>query len=103
MASARGILYKLISVAMFIIMSALIKATSADIPPGEAVFFRSFFALPVIFIWLLMRGNLRTGLRVISPIGHFWRGFAGTAAMPFSPKGQPHVGVRGRHQAPRSR
>ena len=81
MASARGILYKLISVAMFIIMSALIKATSADIPPGEAVFFRSFFALPVIFIWLLMRGNLRTGLRVISPIGHFWRGFAGTAAM----------------------
>ena len=81
MTSARGILYKLISVAMFIIMSALIKATSADIPPGEAVFFRSFFALPVIFIWLLMRGNLRTGLRVISPIGHFWRGFAGTAAM----------------------
>ena len=72
---------------MLIIMSALIKATSADIPPEKAVFFRSFFALPVIFIWLLMRGNLRTGLRVISPIGHFWRGFAGTAAMGFFFKG----------------
>lgn len=81
MSSVRGILYKLISVAMFIIMSSLIKATSADIPPGEAVFFRSFFALPVIFIWLWLWGDLRSGLRVISPMGHFWRGFAGTAAM----------------------
>ena len=81
MSSVRGILSKLISVAMFIIMSSLIKATSADIPPGEAVFFRSFFALPVIFIWLWLWGDLRSGLRVISPMGHFWRGFAGTAAM----------------------
>jgi len=68
-------------VLMFVLMAALIKTTSIDIPPGEAEFFRSIFALPVIFIWLLVRGDLRTGLRVVSPMGHFLRGFAGTAAM----------------------
>ena len=78
---AHGILCKLLAVLMFVLMAALIKTTSIDIPPGEAVFFRSIFALPVIFIWLLVRGDLRTGLHVVSPMGHFLRGFAGTAAM----------------------
>lgn len=77
----RGIILKLCSVLLFITMAALIKATAAHVPPGEAVFFRSFFAMPVIFVWLWMRGDLRTGLRVASPMGHFWRGFVGTAAM----------------------
>jgi drug/metabolite transporter (DMT)-like permease len=81
MKPARGILCKLLAVLMFVLMAALIKTTSTDIPPGEAVFFRSIFALPVIFIWLLVRGDLRTGLRVVSPTGHFLRGFAGTTAM----------------------
>ena len=80
---ARGIICKLLAVLMFVLMAALIKTTSIDIPPGEAVFFRSIFALPVIFIWLLVRGDLRTGLHVVSPMGHFLRGFAGTAAMAF--------------------
>jgi drug/metabolite transporter (DMT)-like permease len=80
---ARGIICKLLAVLMFVLMAALIKTTSTDIPPGEAVFFRSIFALPVIFIWLLVRGDLRTGLRVLSPTGHFLRGFAGTTAMAF--------------------
>lgn len=77
----KGIAFKLGSVLMFITMSALIKATSDHVPPGEAVFFRSFFAMPVIIGWLWVRGDLSTGLRVESPIGHFWRGFVGTAAM----------------------
>ncbi|EAQ24459.1 MULTISPECIES: DMT family transporter [unclassified Roseovarius] len=76
-----GISLKLISVMLFITMSSLIKATAAHVPPGEAVFFRSFFAIPVILIWLTLRGDLRTGLRATSPMSHFWRGFVGTAAM----------------------
>lgn len=76
-----GIALKLASVMLFITMSSLIKAVADHVPPGEAVFFRSFFAIPVILIWLAMRGDLRTGLRVRSPLGHFWRGFVGTAAM----------------------
>lgn len=76
-----GIALKLCSVTLFITMASLIKATSGHVPPGEAVFFRSFFAIPVILIWLALRGDLRTGLRVRAPMNHFWRGFVGTAAM----------------------
>jgi drug/metabolite transporter (DMT)-like permease len=77
----RGIFFKLIAVMCFITMTSLIKAVSADVPPGEAVFFRSFCALPIILAWLAMRGDLRTGLRVENPMDHVWRGFIGTMAM----------------------
>ena len=80
----KGIALKLASVTMFVLMSSLIKATADHVPPGEAVFFRSFFALPVILAWLWMRGDLGTGLKVASKMGHFWRGFVGTAAMGMS-------------------
>lgn len=72
---------KLSAIFLFTIMAALIKATSADVPPGEAVFFRSFFAIPVIVAWLAMRGELRHGLLTKNPMGHFWRGLLGTTAM----------------------
>jgi len=81
MSPLRGILLKLISVLIFIAMSGLIKATSAHVPPGEAVFFRSFFAIPVILVWLATRRELHHGVRVASPMGHFWRGVLGTTAM----------------------
>ena len=77
----RGIVLKLCSVILFITMASLIKATADHVPPGQAVFVRSFFAMPVILAWLWMRQDLRTGLKVSSPLGHFWRGFVGTAAM----------------------
>ncbi|MDQ2089526.1 DMT family transporter [Marimonas arenosa] len=77
----KGIGFKLASVMTFITMASLIKATADHVPPGEAVFFRSFFAIPVIIGWLWVRGDLRTGLKVTSPMGHFWRGFVGTTAM----------------------
>lgn len=81
MSPLRGILFKLASVLVFIAMVALIKATSAHVPPGQTVFFRSFFAIPVILVWLAARRELATGIRVKSPIGHVWRGVAGTTAM----------------------
>jgi drug/metabolite transporter (DMT)-like permease len=77
----RGITYKLASVLVFIAMAALIKATSDHVPPGQAVFFRSSFAIPVIMIWLAWRRELGTGLRTRNPMGHLWRGVVGTAAM----------------------
>lgn len=76
-----GILLKLCSVTMFITMASLIKATAGHVPPGEAVFFRSIFAIPVILVWLALRGDLKTGLKTKNPMSHFWRGFMGTAAM----------------------
>jgi drug/metabolite transporter (DMT)-like permease len=77
----RGIFYKICSVVMFILMASLIKATADHVPPGEAVFFRSFFAMPVIIAWLAMRGELQTGLKASAPMGHIWRGVVGTMAM----------------------
>lgn len=77
----RGITYKLASVLIFIVMSSMIKATADHVPAGQAVFFRSFFAIPVIVVWLILRRELSTGLRAVSPMGHVWRGFAGTCAM----------------------
>lgn len=79
----RGIALKLGSVLVFIVMSALIKSTADRVPPGQAVFFRSFFALPVILVWLGLRRELATGLGTKNPVGHVWRGLMGTAAMGF--------------------
>ena len=77
----RGILLKLGSVTVFIVMSSLIKAVSGHVPPGESVFFRSLFAMPVILVWLAVRGDLRAGLSTTMPLGHVWRGLMGTMAM----------------------
>lgn len=79
----RGIALKLCSVMIFIVMAAIIKSTAPHIPAGEAVFFRSLFAIPVILGWLWLRGDLSTGLQVNNPMGHFWRGLVGTTAMGF--------------------
>lgn len=76
-----AILMKLGSVAVFVVMQAIIKATSDHIPPGEAVFFRSAFACPVIVVWLAMRQELATGFRTGNPVGHLWRGLAGVMSM----------------------
>ncbi|WP_296430896.1 DMT family transporter [Yoonia sp.] len=77
----RGIIFKVMSVCMFMGMASLVKAASADVPPGQAVFFRSFFALPIILGWLAIRHELRNGWKTKNPLGHFWRGLVGTSAM----------------------
>ena len=77
----RGIALKVMAVCLFMGMASLIKAASTDVPPGQAVFFRSFFALPIILGWLAMRGELRHGWKTENPVGHFWRGLIGTSAM----------------------
>ena len=69
-----GVLLKIMAIFLFTCMSAIVKAVSDDVPSGQAVFFRSFFAIPVILAWLAQRGQLRVGLVPINPMGHFWRG-----------------------------
>ena len=77
----RGIALKVASVVVFTGMASLIKATSDAVPPGEAAFFRSFFAIPVILVWLAFRHDLKSGLRTSNITGHLWRGIIGTCAM----------------------
>jgi len=81
MSPLRGMALKLSAVFLFVIMASLIKASADNVPPCEAVFFRSVFALPVILGWLALRRELSTGLRTRNPMGHLWRGMFGVSAM----------------------
>jgi drug/metabolite transporter (DMT)-like permease len=75
-----GITLKIVSVAVFLCMSTLLKA-SGDVPPGELVFFRSFFAALTIVALLAARRELGPGIRTNRPGGHIARGVVGTASM----------------------
>ena len=80
----RGIMLKCLSVVVFTVMGAIAKATSEGglgVPPGQQVFFRSLFAIPVILTWLALRRELGVGLRTHRPMGHFYLGIIGTASM----------------------
>ena len=77
----RAIALKLGAVFLFMVMAALIKAASDQVPAGQAVFFRSFFAFPIIVGWLWQTGHLHDGLIPQNLMGHVWRGLFGTSAM----------------------
>ncbi len=78
----RAIGLKVLSVAIFMAMASCIKAAAAlGVPPGQAVFFRSAFAIPVIILWLLWQHDLAHGLETKHPMGHLWRGLVGGTAM----------------------
>jgi len=78
---SRAITLKLVSVLVFTLMSTCIKWVSPAIPPGEAVFFRSFFALVPIVSYLVYEGTLKRALVTANPKGHLLRGSFGALAM----------------------
>jgi len=80
MKSVRGIVMIMLAISFFAAMSGFIKA-AGRVPAGQAVFFRSAFALPIIAIWLSARGDLAHGLRAHNWHLHLARGVAGTLAM----------------------
>ena len=53
----RGIGLKVASVCAFVVMSSLLKAAEG-VPAGQLVFYRSFFAIFPIVVFLLWRGQL---------------------------------------------
>jgi len=75
-----GISLKILSVAIFVAMSAFIKA-AGDVPAGEIVFFRSFFALFPLLVFMAWNGDLSTAYKTNRPGSHFARGLVGTTAM----------------------
>ncbi len=76
-----GISLKVLSAVVFTMMSAVLKTLMDRYPVGEVVFFRSFFAILPLCLWLGWNGELINGLRTKNVIGHFKRGFLGTAGM----------------------
>lgn len=76
----RGIAFKLGSVAFLLSMASMLKA-SEGVPPGQLVFFRSFFAIVPIIVFLAWRGELLVGLKTKRLSGHLWRSVIGVTSM----------------------
>lgn len=62
-------------------MYVSVKAVSDDVPLGEIVFYRSFFALIPLIIFLWYRGEFPGGLATKRPWGHFLRAGFGAIAL----------------------
>ena len=76
----RGVLLKVASVCAFVVMATMLKATQT-VPAGQMVFFRSFFALLPVLVWLASKGALANAFRTRRPFGHLLRGLIGVASM----------------------
>ncbi|WP_375279639.1 DMT family transporter [Pseudooctadecabacter sp.] len=77
---ARGVFLMLSAVTVFTVMSAFIKA-AVRVPAGEAMFFRSVMAMPILLVWLVTHGGIRAGIRTKSVRNHAVRGIVGSCAM----------------------
>ncbi|HVV94189.1 MAG TPA: DMT family transporter [Hyphomicrobiales bacterium] len=76
-----GILIKLVSTLVLVSMSALIRGLGPEVPVGEIVFCRNFFALIPIVIWIASRGDVRAGLATDKIGANLVRGILGVASM----------------------
>ena len=75
-----AIAFKLSAVGLFACMSAVVKALADQVPTGQVVFARSFFALLPI-TWLIWRSGGFRSLKTTRPIGHALRSAAGLISM----------------------
>jgi drug/metabolite transporter (DMT)-like permease len=78
---ATGIALKLLSILLFTLMAACVKAAREFVPTGEAMFFRSLFAIPPILIYAWWRGRVAEAFRVNDRFVHLNRGLVGVTAM----------------------
>ncbi len=77
----KGIVCKIASVTIFVIMQTCIKLAGGSIPAGQITFYRSAFALFPIFSYLYWIGQLQTGFKTQNIFGHVKRGLIGISAM----------------------
>jgi len=78
-----GIALKIASIFAFLIMSALVKLASRDMPIGELMFFRAFFALIPLGLWLWWNDELRGAVKTTRLGGHLLRSISGSGGMYF--------------------
>ena len=87
----KGILLKVSSVVVFLIMSTCIKLAGVGLAAGQITFYRSAFAIIPIAIYLACRGELRSGFHTRNPVGHLKRGAIGILAMGLGFYGLVHL------------
>ena len=78
-----GIGLKIISTFAFLGMSTLVKLASADMPIGELMFFRAFFAMVPLGLWLWWTDELRSAIKTTRLGGHLIRSISGSGGMYF--------------------
>ncbi len=76
-----GIALKVASTLAFTAMATFVKLLSDRYPVGEIVFFRSFFELVPVLVWLIYRGSLTTILHTRQLPRHLFRAATRTVAM----------------------
>jgi len=74
MDTGKGIAFKLVSAALFAVMSALIRHLGTRYPIGEVVFYRSAFAVVPVVLVYAWRGELAAIVRTERPLGQAGRG-----------------------------
>lgn len=79
--AATGIILKLLSTMAFTCMSTLVRVAGQDVPVGQVVFCRSFFALIPLFLMLAFRHEIMEAFRYTSFRSHMKRGVIGATGM----------------------
>ncbi|MBK5926818.1 EamA family transporter [Rhodobaculum claviforme] len=77
----QGIALRILSGLLFAAMVACVKTVADAVPLGQIVFFRSFFALGPLVLFLWLRNEFPSGLRTRRPGGHALRAVIGAASM----------------------
>lgn len=78
---SHGISLRLLSGLLMAGMFVSVKAVSADVPLGQIVFFRSFFAILPLIVFLWLRREFPGGLATKRPGAHFLRASFGALAL----------------------
>lgn len=76
-----GALLKLISTFVFGLMLVAVKMLGDRIPPGEVVFFRSFFGAVPVLVMVAWQKQLIPAFQTPRPLGHVLRSFFGVSSM----------------------
>jgi drug/metabolite transporter (DMT)-like permease len=77
----KAITAKLISLVLFVVMSAIVRYVSETVPLGQVVFFRAACAvLPVVLVYA-WRNELAAAVITRRPLGHLGRGVISVAGM----------------------
>lgn len=76
-----GIGLRILSGLLMAGMLVSVKAVSEDIPLGQIVFFRSFFAILPLIVFLWVRNEFPSGLATKRPGAHFLRASFGALAL----------------------
>ena len=78
-----GILLRVLAATVFSFMAAMVKIGSDyGLHPIEMIFWRFAFALPPLFLWIVLMPGLQV-IKTRRPLAHVWRALIGFVAMGF--------------------